>query len=213
MLHNLIVFLCVCSSPLQSSSTLLLSYSFAFLLRSRNKHDHFIVGKKSSHSVSYTPFFSIITPTSFLFYKQKMLSRTNISLFFGRATLPLLISGKVTNFNPGKGFGFIKDSEDKDHFVHFSALKCQDGSYRGVAIGQEVEFDIVNQDGKTRAENVTAPGGALLPGIERPQNQGNFGGGGRGGGGFRGGRGYGGGRGRGGNDYNQRREAPPADDF
>ena len=157
-----------------------------------------------------------------------MLSRTNFNLFFGRATLPLFVSGKVTNFNPGKGFGFIKDSEDKDHFVHFSALKCQEGSYRGVSIGQEVEFDIVNQDGKTRAENVTAPGGALLPGIERPQNQGNFGGGGRGygggrgggRGGFRGGRGggrggYGGGRGRGGNDYNNnnRRDAPPADDF
>lgn len=122
-----------------------------------------------------------------------------VTLRRGFAATPLaLANGKVISWIPGKGFGFIEDAEKKQHFVHNSAVKVEAGGFRALSVGQEVEFDIVTQDGRTRAENVTAPGGAPLPTGQRPQ--GNFGGGGRGGG-FGGGgysRGGGGYRGRGG---------------
>jgi cold shock CspA family protein len=97
-----------------------------------------------------------------------------------------------------KGFGFIEDAEDsKQHFVHNTALQVVEGGYRSCNQGQEVEFEVVTQqDGKSRAENVTGPQGSRLPSGPRPQfREGGGGGGGRGGfrggdrGGFRGGRG------------------------
>lgn len=140
-----------------------------------------------------------------------MLARTNVGLFFAR-TLPALGSckGTVVSWMPGRGFGFVQDAEQKQIFVHHSAIKVEEGAYRGLTVGQEVEFDVVTQDdGKTKADNVTGPGGAALPGGPKPQFQegGGFRGGrGGNGGGFRGGRGggysrggNGGGYGRGGN--------------
>lgn len=110
-----------------------------------------------------------------------------------------------------KGFGFIEDQEKKQHFVHFSALQVEEGGFRALDVGQEVEFQVSEQDGRTRAENVTAVGGGLLPSGPRPESDGGRGGfrgrgGDRGGyGGFRGGRGgdrggYGGVRGGRGGD-------------
>lgn len=96
----------------------------------------------------------------------------------------------------GRGFGFIEDDGDKkQHFVHFSALQTETGGFRALTVGQEVEFEVATQDGRTRAENVTAPGGDKLPsGPRPPEGMGRgFGGRGRG-------------RGRGGNrDNNNRR--------
>lgn len=119
------------------------------------------------------------------------------------------ITGKVVSWMSGRGFGFVESDEDKkQHFVHFSAVKVEAGGYRGLSVGQEVEFDVVTQDGRTRAENVTGPGGAALPSGPRPPE----GAGGRGGGGFRGGRGRGGFRGgRGGGD--RRDGGGMSDDF
>ena len=107
------------------------------------------------------------------------------------------VKGTVTTWTQ-KGFGFIKDAEEKEHFVHHSNIKVAEGAYSGLTQGEEVEFTIApGQNGKTRAENVTAVGGGALPGTEKPQEQ-SFGGGRGGGrGGDRGGRGFGGG-GRGG---------------
>jgi cold shock CspA family protein len=158
--------------------------------------------------------------------KKTMLARTNLSLWLARS-MPLFgaSQGKVSNWIPGRGFGFIKDAQEKEHFVHHSAVKCEPGAYRGLTVGQEVEFDVVTQDGKTRAENVTAIGGGDLPGAPKPFNEGGRGGRG---GGFRGGRGGGfrGGRGGGRGGYNNNRDdgynnnrdnnnrgQPPADDF
>lgn len=108
-------------------------------------------------------------------------------------SLVLLNTGKVVSWMSGRGFGFIEDDADKkQHFVHFSALQTEPGGYRAVSVGQEVEFEVATQDGRTRAENVTGPGGAKLPSGPRPPE----GAGGRGGFGGRG-------RGRGGNrNYN-----------
>lgn len=97
-----------------------------------------------------------------------------------------------------KGFGFIEDQEKKQYFVHFSALQVEEGGFRALDVGQEVEFQAsTGDDGRTRAENVTAVGGGPLPSGPRPESDGGRGGGFRGGrggdrggyGGFRGGRG------------------------
>lgn len=153
-----------------------------------------------------------------------MLARTNLSLWLSRSAPFFAIQGKVSSWMPGRGFGFVKDAEEKEHFVHHSVIKCEPGAYRGLVVGQEVEFDAVDQDGKSRAENVTAVGGGDLPGAPKPFNEGGRGGGGGGyrggrGGGFRGGRGGGGGGGyrggRGGynNNRDNNRQQAPSDDF
>ncbi|KAG5498237.1 hypothetical protein JIQ42_03041 [Leishmania sp. Namibia] len=113
-------------------------------------------------------------------------------------SLALLNTGKVVSWMSGRGFGFIEDNADKkQHFVHFSALQTETGGYRALAVDQEVEFEVASQDGRTRAENVTGPGGAKLPSGPRPP-EGSPGG--------RGGFGGGRGRGRGGRNYSNNRQ-------
>nr|CCC53379.1 putative mitochondrial RNA binding protein [Trypanosoma vivax Y486] len=118
--------------------------------------------------------------------------------------------GKVISWMSGRGFGFIEDEADKkQHFVHFSALQTETGGFRSLTVGQEVEFEVASQDGRTRAENVTSPGGAKLPsGPRPPEGMGR----GRGFGGGRGGRGFGGGRGGRGDDH-QNNQQSFSDDF
>ncbi len=116
------------------------------------------------------------------------------------ASAALLNKGKVVSWMSGRGFGFIEDEADKkQHFVHHSGLKVETGGYRALSVGQEVEFDVTSQDGRTKAENVSGPGGQPLPSGPRPPEGFSRGGGGRGFGGGRGrGGNYGGGRGGGG---------------
>ena len=61
--------------------------------------------------------------------------------------------GKVKWFNATKGFGFIEPEEgDKDVFVHISAVRS--AGMNDLEEGQEVEFEIVENDGKASAENL-----------------------------------------------------------
>ena len=62
------------------------------------------------------------------------------------------MKGKVKNFNKEKGFGFITNEEEKDIFFHYSELKME--GFKTVTPEQEVEFDIVETDKGSRAENI-----------------------------------------------------------
>ena len=61
--------------------------------------------------------------------------------------------GKVKWFNKTKGYGFIEPEEgDKDVFVHISAVK--NSGMEDLEEGQELEFEVVENNGKTSAENL-----------------------------------------------------------
>ena len=61
--------------------------------------------------------------------------------------------GKVKWFNKTKGYGFIEPEEgDKDVVVHISAVK--NSGMEDLEEGQELEFEIVENNGKTSAENL-----------------------------------------------------------
>ena len=61
--------------------------------------------------------------------------------------------GKVKWFNKTQGYGFIEPEEgDKDVFVHISAVK--DSGMEDLDEGQELEFEVVENNGKSSAENL-----------------------------------------------------------
>ena len=61
--------------------------------------------------------------------------------------------GKVKWFNQTKGYGFIAPEEgNKDVFVHITAVR--DSGMQNLEEDQEVEFELVEKDGKTSAENL-----------------------------------------------------------
>ncbi|VAH19321.1 unnamed protein product [Triticum turgidum subsp. durum] len=78
------------------------------------------------------------------------------------------VKGTVKWFNVTKGFGFISpDDGGEDLFVHQSSIKS-DG-YRSLNENDAVEFEIITgDDGRTKANDVTAPGGGALSGGSRP---------------------------------------------
>ncbi|CRH83877.1 Cold shock protein CspA [Chlamydia trachomatis] len=63
------------------------------------------------------------------------------------------MTGTVKWFNAEKGYGFIKDEEEKDIFVHFSSINS-DG-YKTLEEGQKVTYDLVESDRGPQAKNVT----------------------------------------------------------
>ena len=66
-----------------------------------------------------------------------------------------MAQGTVKWFNAEKGFGFITvDGEDKDVFVHFSAI--QGDGYRSLEEGQKVEFEVGQGQKGPQAEQVRA---------------------------------------------------------
>jgi CspA family cold shock protein len=61
--------------------------------------------------------------------------------------------GKVKWFNSTKGFGFIEPNDGgKDVFVHISAVKS--AGMQDLDEGQEVEYELIENKGKTSAENL-----------------------------------------------------------
>ena len=64
----------------------------------------------------------------------------------------MIYNGKVKWFNDQKGYGFIEKESGDDVFVHFSAI--QEEGFKSLEEGQEVEFEVVEDDRGPKAENV-----------------------------------------------------------
>ena len=62
------------------------------------------------------------------------------------------MKGKVIRFNKKKGFGFIKSTDDKDVFFHYSSLVME--GFKDIAVDSEVEFDVEQTEKGLRASNV-----------------------------------------------------------
>ncbi len=67
-----------------------------------------------------------------------------------------MAKGTVKWFNGDKGYGFIEAEEGEDVFVHFSAITGS--GYRSLNEGDQVEFEIVEDQKGPRAENVQVVG-------------------------------------------------------
>lgn len=61
--------------------------------------------------------------------------------------------GKVQWFDAKKGYGFIGRASGRDVFVHYTQLKT-DGEFKKLLPGDEVEFEIMEKDGRVQAKNV-----------------------------------------------------------
>ena len=89
--------------------------------------------------------------------------------------------GTVKWFNSEKGFGFIEPHGGGDDlFVHQSAIHAR--GFRSLMEGEEVEYNVIEEGGKSKAIDVCGPNGEAVQGAPRS------GGGRGGGGGARGGR-------------------------
>lgn len=61
--------------------------------------------------------------------------------------------GKVRWFNNKKGYGFIqKDSDGKDIFAHYSAIKME--GYKSLRTNDTVEFEVVDGEKGPQAANI-----------------------------------------------------------
>lgn len=79
------------------------------------------------------------------------------------------VLGTVKWFNNKKGFGFISYGADGDVFVHQTSIVST--GYRTLFDGQQVSFEVKNENGRDRALNVTNPDGTEIVSPRR----GNFG--------------------------------------
>ena len=78
-------------------------------------------------------------------------------MYSGTVILPnnkedIMSNGTVKWFNSTKGFGFITGEDNKDIFVHQSAIQ-QEG-FRTLEEGQKVSYDVEASDKGDRAVNV-----------------------------------------------------------
>ena len=64
------------------------------------------------------------------------------------------MKGTVKWFNATKGYGFITSEDDKDVFVHFSAIQME--GFKTLEEGQTVSFEVVEGDKGPQAANVTS---------------------------------------------------------
>ena len=62
------------------------------------------------------------------------------------------MEGSVKWFNESKGFGFIRQDDGQDVFVHYSGIKG--GGFKSLTEGQRVRFDVETSPKGLKAVNV-----------------------------------------------------------
>jgi len=74
-------------------------------------------------------------------------------------------TGTIRWFNNKKGYGFIqKDSDQKDIFVHYSAINME--GYKTLKAGEKVSFEVVQGQKGPQAEKVTRAESAKVEASE-----------------------------------------------
>ncbi len=63
-----------------------------------------------------------------------------------------MATGSVKWFNDAKGYGFIKQENGPDVFVHFSAIRAE--GFKSLQEGDQVEFEITQGPKGPQASNV-----------------------------------------------------------
>ena len=102
----------------------------------------------------------LYTSVTYVALKSPLISMITFYLFV--AFFVLLLSH--IRFDTAKGYGFIvPDNGDKDVFVHQTAINVS--GFRSLAEGEAVEFKLVEENGKTKAIDVTGPDGADVKGA------------------------------------------------
>src|SRR5688572_16226842 len=77
-------------------------------------------------------------------------------------------------FNSKKGFGFITPADgSEDVFVHQTAIHAE--GFRSLAEKEPVEYETaIDEKGRVKALNVTAPSGQFVQGAPKPRARGGF---------------------------------------
>jgi len=75
------------------------------------------------------------------------------SLRIKRKEVGALAEGVVKWFSAAKGYGFIRQENGQDLFVHFSSINMQ--GFRTLQEGDRVSFEIEETDRGPQAKNVT----------------------------------------------------------
>ena len=70
--------------------------------------------------------------------------------------------GEVSYFDERKGFGFLRDEEGRDVFVHYAEIQ-RDG-FQTLTPGEVVRFDFAEEGQSLRAVNVTVEAPGKAPG-------------------------------------------------
>ncbi|MBI4545217.1 MAG: cold-shock protein [Gemmatimonadetes bacterium] len=76
------------------------------------------------------------------------------------------ITGTVKWFSQEKGYGFIRQDDGTDVFVHHSAI--QGAGFKTLNEGERVEFEVIEEPKGLKAQNVVR--------LEAPQGPPSFGG-------------------------------------
>ncbi|MFT8717829.1 cold-shock protein [Acetobacter sp.] len=64
-----------------------------------------------------------------------------------------MATGTVKWFNTTKGYGFLKpDDAEKDVFIHITAVQA--AGWNGLADGERLSFDLVDERGRQAATNL-----------------------------------------------------------